>query len=205
MGCSRLKSCRGTNETRWATFGVLLTEQKQNTHILQECISPSYGKGWRRWGCLPRWCRFDLFHSESEADPSPCSAETWFTQLGSLTHPKCKRRASVLPQVKACYVNVLSLPGQVHQHQQQQQWGRRTNRAPHVWRMGGNIRLATETDCIIQYVNAALRFDKLLRVLFYLCRCAFLTAALQQARRDWSGKMTVNVLVNEYQCERLCL
>lgn len=96
MGCSRLKSCRGTNETRWATFGVLLTEQKQNTHILQECISPSYGKGWRRWGCLPRWCRFDLFHSESEADPSPCSAETWFTQLGSLTHPKYEK-ASVCP------------------------------------------------------------------------------------------------------------
>lgn len=42
-------------------------------HTPEECISPSYGKDWLRWGCLPHTCKSDLFHSGSEAALWPCS------------------------------------------------------------------------------------------------------------------------------------
>lgn len=77
--------------------------------------------------------------------------------------------SSALPQVKAAdvrYANILSpchavintpvfpLPGQVHQQQQ-----RPPTHQFVVLKDGWKYPPAAETDCIIQYVNAAFRFD----------------------------------------------
>lgn len=158
-------------------------------HRPEECKSPSYGKDWLRWGCLQHTCRSGLVHSDSGAalwlysgkkshsrfkmfpkqtvrSSSACMF-VWKVLYGTLAH--------VLTWIKAsdvCYINALSschtvinsavftLPGQVHQQQQ----GDSASLIPAelMLRDGWKYPLATETDCIIQYINAALRYDKLL-------------------------------------------
>lgn len=174
-------------------------------HQPEEYRCPVYGMGLQQWGYLPHMCRSDLWRSEPEAALWLCSenkvkpqnqppksingnhmtgmTETitvrmWF----KVTLSKSTGRASSQGQWRLLHQFIISMSRRDKFSCVQDRYIINNGCLPIKLKDGWKYPPATETDYIVQNVNAAFTFDKLHSVFNITsggCSRAFLTAAIQ--------------------------